>query len=113
MRSTHIHRVRSSCRAVLRSLGVLGLLLGPAIGVTAAASTATAAEVAPVHAPAPVNGGARALATSVPAAAPQSYEAREAEAKSLESFKGGDPVVIYTSTAVLVVAAVVLIILLI
>jgi hypothetical protein len=39
------------------------------------------------------------------------YAAREGESKDLETFKGGEPVVIVTSTAVLIVAIILLIVL--
>jgi hypothetical protein len=40
-----------------------------------------------------------------------SYAQREAESKDLENFKGGEPVVIVTSTAVLIVAIIILVLL--
>jgi len=52
-----------------------------------------------------------ALAFRLKGSGAQSYEAREAQSKSLENFKGGAPVVIYTSTAVLVALVIILIIL--
>lgn len=39
------------------------------------------------------------------------YAAREGESKDLETFKGGEPVVIVTSTAVLIIAIILLIVL--
>jgi hypothetical protein len=44
-------------------------------------------------------------------AADSAYAAREGESKDLENFKGGEPVVIVTSTAVLIVAIILLIVL--
>jgi len=92
----------------------LAMLLGPALGLTGTATTASAAEPAPVTSttlPAGSSDGAHALPAGTPASGAQSYEKREAQAKSLESFKGGAPVVIYTSTAVLIALVIVLIIL--
>jgi hypothetical protein len=52
-----------------------------------------------------------AHATTKGAAQDSAYASREAESKDLENFKGGEPVVIVTSTAVLIVAIVILILL--
>jgi len=92
---------------------VLAILLGPALGLTGRAATASAAEPTPVTStvPAGASGGAHTLPAGTAASGAQSYETREAQAKSLESFKGGAPVVIYTSTAVLIALVIVLIIL--
>ena len=86
------------------------MLLGPMIGLTAGASEASAAEPAPIYA-APTSSGAPTLAAGTPASEGQSYEMREAQAKPLENFKGGEPVVIYTSTVVLILLVVLIIVL--
>jgi len=101
-------------RRTVPFFATLAILLGPALGLTGAAGTARAAEPAPVTAttlPATSSNGTHTLPVGTPASGAQSYEKREAQAKSLESFKGGAPVVIYTSTAVLVALVIVLIIL--
>jgi hypothetical protein len=77
---------------------------------------ATAAWAAPASAPIAQSSGASpstqpAQAASKGAAQESGYAAREAESKDLENFKGGEPVVIVTSTAVLIVAIVILILL--
>jgi len=100
-------------RRTVPFFAVLAILLGPALGWTGTA-TASAAEPVPVTAttvPASSSSGAHPLPAGTPASSAQSYEKREAQAKSLENFKGGAPVVIYTSTAVLIALVIVLIIL--
>jgi hypothetical protein len=101
-------------RRTIPFFAVLSMLLGPALGLTGTTATARAAEPAPVTAttvPGSSSTGAHTLPAGTPASGAQSYEKREAQAKSLESFKGGAPVVIYTSTAVLVALVIILIIL--
>jgi len=101
-------------RRTVPFFAVLAILLGPALGMTGTAATASAAEPAPLTAttvPGSSSTGAHTLPTGTPASGAQSYEAREAQSKSLENFKGGAPVVIYTSTAVLVALVIILIIL--
>jgi len=101
-------------RRTVPFFAVLAILLGPALGWTGAAATASAAEPSPVTettVPISSSSGAHALPAGTPASGAQSYEKREAQAKSLEHFKGGAPVVIYTSTAVLIALVIVLIIL--
>ena len=101
-------------RRAVPFVAVLAILLGPALGLMGTAATASAAEPAPVTSttvPAGSSSGAHTLPAGTPASGAQSYEKREAQAKSLESFKGGAPVVIYTSTAVLVALVIILIIL--
>ena len=101
-------------RRVVPFLAVLTILLGPALASTGTVARASAAEPTPVTAttvPGSSSNGAQTLPAGTPASSAQSYETREAQAKSLESFKGGAPVVIYTSTAVLVALVIILIIL--
>jgi hypothetical protein len=72
----------------------------------------TAAWAAPASAPIAQPTGASPSTQPTHAAAPESgYAAREAESKDLENFKGGEPVVIVTSTAVLIVAIIILVLL--
>ena len=73
---------------------------------------ATAAWAAPNSAPIAQSSGASPSTQPASAAAQDSsYAAREAQSKDLENFKGGEPVVIVTSTAVLIVAIIILILL--
>ena len=101
--------MRSSSHRSLQLITVLSLLVGPALGWTGAASMAAAAESVPAQVAAPSVTEPRSTGTAEAEA--QSYEAREAQSKSLENFKGGEPVVIYTSTAVLIVALIILVVL--
>ena len=76
----------------------------------------TAAWATPASAPIAQSSGA-SLTTQPSHAATKgvaqdgAYSAREAESKDLENFKGGEPVVIVTSTAVLIIAIVILVLL--
>ena len=95
----------------LRLVAALGFFLGPVIATTAAPAAANAAKpVAAEIAPSAVQAG-RAVPSSGDASEAQTYEAREAQSKSLEQFKGGDTVVIAGSTLVLVLLVVLLIVL--
>ncbi|HEY8925883.1 MAG TPA: hypothetical protein VIU64_15965 [Polyangia bacterium] len=101
-------------RRTIPFFAVLAMLLGPSLGLTGAAVTASAAEPTPVAAttvPGSSSTGAHTLPAGTPASGAESYETREAQSKSLETFKGGAPVVIYTSTAVLIALVIILIIL--
>jgi hypothetical protein len=101
-------------RQSLRFVAALVMLLGPVLAMTGLPATANAAEPArPVPsetAPAPAQ-TARTLPVGNPGSEAQTYEAREAQAKSLEQFKGGDTVVIAGSTVVLILLIVLLIVL--
>ncbi|HEX2656770.1 MAG TPA: hypothetical protein VHU40_00805 [Polyangia bacterium] len=76
---------------------------------------ATAAWATPASAPIAETGASPSTQPSYAAtkggAQASSYAAREGESKDLETFKGGEPVVIVTSTAVLIVAVIILILL--
>jgi len=98
-------------RRTIPFFAVLAILLGPALGTTATARAAEPTPVTETTVPGSSSTGAHTLPAGTPASGAQSYEKREAQAKSLETFKGGAPVVIYTSTAVLVALVIVLIIL--
>ena len=101
-------------RRTVPFFAVLAILLGPALGWTGTVATASAAQPAPVTettVPISSSSGAHSLSAGTPASGAQSYEKREAQAKSLESFRGGDAVIIYSSTAVLIALVIVLIIL--
>jgi len=111
----------SKPRNRLRFVAALAMLLGPVLALTGLPAMATAAEPArsaPAETAPPPAESARTLpvgnpgtTTSNSSAEARSYEAREAQAKSLEQFKGGDTVVIAGSTVVLVLLIVLLIVL--
>jgi hypothetical protein len=111
----------SKPRNPLRLVGALAMLLGPVLAMTGLPAMATAAEPAkqaPAETAPPPADSARTLpvgnpgtTASNPGAEARTYEAREAQAKSLEQFKGGDTVVIAGSTVVLVLLVVLLIVL--
>lgn len=97
-------RPRGARRGLIVAI-LAACLCGPATAAWATPATAPIAETgaSPSTQPsyAATKGGSQA----------SSYAAREGESKDLENFKGGEPVVIVTSTAVLIVAVIILILL--
>jgi hypothetical protein len=81
------------------------VLLGSTIASTAGASLAVAA---PIAAAAEAATPPRTLVKNAPAEQ-QDYAAREAEAKSLETFKGGDTTIVIGGSVLVIVLVVVLI----
>lgn len=107
-------RTLSKPRQSFRLVAALAMLLGPVLAMTGLPATANAADPSkpvPAETAPPPAEAARTLPVGNPGSEARTYEAREAQAKSLEQFKGGDTVVIAGSTVVLVLLVVLLIVL--
>jgi hypothetical protein len=86
------------------------LLLGATFALTVVPATSFAAEAAK---PAPAAVTQHQVTGAAAPSETQSYEAREAQSKSLENFKGGDTTVVIASSTLILVLVIVLIVVLI
>jgi hypothetical protein len=95
-----------------RLVAAFAMLLGPGLVISANPSAAVAAVPTQVV-PSATSPRSLPLPAAAPSAADDSYAAREAQAKPLENFKGGDTTIILGGSVLVIVLIVVLIVVLI